>query len=460
MSTVDDIRRGESEVLEFKQELPKKDRQLLKTVVAFANSQSGGRIIFGVDDYKNICGIEVDSIAALKDNLINMIAEACTPQIYVSLSVETVENKTIVVAEIPNGRHTPYFIKKEGMNVGTYVRIGATTRNAEREQLEELILEGNNKSYDSVVERDAGPVNNSDIAGLAKLIHSYLGDDAKPVSMEQMVGWKLLSRRANVLMPTVAFRLLTYNDIYFARIQCGAFVGNTTDEFLDKKEFDGSVCKQLEDAQAFILRHINTGARINGLYRDNVYEIPISAIREALSNALLHRNYLTHAHIRVAVFPDRVEIFSPGALYCITEQQMLNGCSSLRNPILADVFHKMNIVEKWGSGIGRMYKTCAEAQVAPPQFKVDSAGVLVTFPRGIVDTVAPKPQQDLSHTSLSDNQRAVLKYIKAHPSATYAKVGLALSISKDAVKYALAQLKSKGMVLREGSDKKGRWIVL
>ena len=247
MSTLDDIRKGESEVVEFKQELPQKDRQLLKTVVAFANSQTGGRIIFGVADDNKICGVEVDSVATLKDTFINMISEACTPQIYAKISIETLEHKTIVVVDIPHGRHTPYFIKKEGMNNGTYVRIGATTRVAEREQLEDLILEGDNKSYDSVVERDAKPVSNEDVINLAKLIHSYLGDAAKVVTVEQMVGWKLLNRRGCELVPTVAFRLLTYNDLYFARVQCGAFMGNTTSEFLDKKEFEGSVCQQLEN---------------------------------------------------------------------------------------------------------------------------------------------------------------------------------------------------------------------
>ena len=136
MATIDDIRMGECEVLEFKQELPQKDRQLLKTVVAFANGYQGGRILFGVQDDGTISGVEVDSIADLKDNLINMISEACTPQIYVDLSIERINDKSVLVAHVPHGRATPYYIKKEGMQHGTYVRIGATTRAAEQEKLE------------------------------------------------------------------------------------------------------------------------------------------------------------------------------------------------------------------------------------------------------------------------------------------------------------------------------------
>ena len=458
MATIDDIRMGECEVLEFKQELPQKDRQLLKTVVAFANGYQGGRILFGVQDDGTISGVEVDSIADLKDNLINMISEACTPQIYVDLSIERINDKSVLVAHVPHGRATPYYIKKEGMQHGSYVRIGATTRAAEQEKLEELILEGNNKSYDSVVDRDARPVSAQEVTDLATQIHGYLGDTAKKITAEQMIGWKLLRRDGDKLMPTVAFRLLTYNDIYFARVQCGAFKGTTTDAFLDKKEFEGAVCEQLEQAQAFILRHINIGAEVNGLHRTNIYEIPVKAIREALANAILHRNYLQHAHIRVAVFDDRVEIFSPGALYGITKQQMLNGCSSLRNPILADVFLKMDIVEKWGSGIHRICAACQQAGTPTPRFETSEVGVTVVFPRTQVSK--EKKSCPVTQKPLTDKQQAVLHHLRIHPSATYDKIGAELGLSRDAVKRSLSMLKQNGYIARDKSQKKNSWKIL
>ena len=458
MATIDDIRMGECEVLEFKQELPQKDRQLLKTVVAFANGYQGGRILFGVQDDGTICGVEVDSIANLKDNLINMISEACTPQIYMDLSIERIADKTVLVAHVPHGRATPYYIKKEGIQHGTYVRIGATTRTAEQEKLEELILEGSNKSYDSVVDREARPVSPQEILDLATQIHEYLGDAAKRITAEQMIGWKLLRRDGDKYMPTVAFRLLTYNDIYFARVQCGAFKGNTTDIFLDKKEFEGSVCEQLEQAQSFILRHINIGAEVNDLRRTNIYEIPLKAIREALANAILHRNYLQHAHIRVAVFDDRVEIFSPGTLYGITKQQMLNGCSSLRNPILADVFLKMDIVEKWGSGIHRICSACKQAGIPSPRFETSEAGVTVIFTRThVVVTGNPRPR---NQHLLTARQQAVLHFLSLHPSATYDIIGAELGVSRSSVRNVILGLKDAGFIIREGSDKKGAWKIL
>lgn len=462
MSIQDDIRNGESDILEFKQELPQKDSKLLKTVVAFANGYQGGRILFGVQDDGQINGVDIESIAALKDNLINMISEACVPQIYVTLSVTSVEDKMILVAEIPHGHNTPYYLKKEGLQNGTYVRIGATTRRAEQEKLEELILEGNNRSYDSVVDREAKPANTEDIQALSQLIHSYLGDGKKPVTAEHMVGWRLLQRKGEQLMPTVAFRLLTRNDIYFARVQCGAFAGTTTDVFLDKKELCESVCEQLEQAQNFILRHINTGAVIDNLHRTNVYEIPIPAIREALSNAILHRNYLTHANIRVAVFEDRVEIFSPGALYGITRQEMMSGCSSLRNPILADVFHKMNIVEKWGSGIRRMCHACDEAGIPRPDIAPTDTGVMVTFHRTKQSKLPAQhtPTQKTIVQSLSANQNAVLTFLRENPNATYLDICSHLQLSRDSVKWTISKLKAKSLIERIGGDKSGSWRVL
>lgn len=462
MAIIDDIRKGESDILEFKQELPQKDRQLLKTVVAFSNSSQGGRIIFGVDDSGLIIGVKPDTVSGLKDNLVNMISEACTPQIYIDLSLETIEDKTLLIATVPHGRATPYYIKKEGLEHGTYVRIGATTRQAEQEKLQELILEGNNKSYDSVVDRDAQPVSEEEVTAFAELVHSYLGDSHKPVTIDQLVGWKLLRRDGSQLMPSIAYRLLTHNDVYFARMQCGAFKGTTTDVFLDKKELSGSVCEQLEQAQSFILRHINLGAEVNTLHRTNHYEIPERAIREALVNAILHRNYLLHANIRVSVFDDRVEIFSPGSLYGITLHEMLNGRSSLRNPILADLFHKMNIAEKWGSGISRIKQSCAEVRIPTPSFELSPSGLTVVFHRNAKAKPSPgaKPTKPTRKSpSLTANHSAVLNYLRQHPNATYADLMSALQMNRSSVKYALSKLKSLELITRAGTDKIGHWIV-
>ena len=332
--TVSEIRHGETDNVEFKLMEPDEDKKFLKTVAAFSNC-GGGTVVFGVKNgTREIIGIQEDSIFTVMDGIADSISDNISPQIIPSITFQTINNKTIVVVQVYPGQNTPYYLKSEGVINGTYIRVGATTRKAENEKVQEFILRGTHQSYDELFQHTE-PADRKDIDMLCSVIEKYNGEQDKSVTVENLVSWKLLKTEGGGFIPSIAFRLLAHNDLHFAQIQCALFKGTDRADFLDRKEFNGPLYEQIENAYTFVLQHINRGARINGLVREDIYELPVAAIRELIVNAIMHRNYLEHSCIQVSVFDDRIEILSPGGLYGgLTKKEMLSGRSSIRNRLI------------------------------------------------------------------------------------------------------------------------------
>ena len=184
--------------------------------------------------------------------------------------------------------------------------------------------------------------------------------------------------------PTHAFDLLTDNTNKAAKIQCALFKGKTRDIFIDRKEFTGPIYEQVDEAYHFVLRHIDMGARIDGEYRKDVYELPISAVRESIANAVLHRSYLDRSCVQVCIYDDRIEVSSPGMLYGgLDIETAKTGKSTCRNEAIAEAFHYMHIVEAWGTGIPRIINRCNEYGLLAPIFEEFGDGFKVTLFRKV-----------------------------------------------------------------------------
>lgn len=436
------IRAGESVTLEYKRELPAKDKKVLKTFVAFANG-GGGKVIFGVDNASlEIVGVPDDERARLQDAVTDMISDTCTPQIYPLFSWLVVDDKSLFVVEIPSSPQCPYYIKSEGLEKGVYVRVGATTRRAEPAKVRELQLKGQNKTYDSVVEHAVSAATQEEIDKLCREIREYIGDSGKPVGLSQLLGWELLQKSGRSYLPTNAFRLLTGESIHFSGIQCAVFQGSERVNFLDRKEFHGPVYEQLENAQRFLMQYLRCAAVIEGIRREDVYEIPIAALRETIANAILHRNYLENAYIQVSVFDDRVEVLSPGGLFAnLSREEMFSGVSRLRNPLLASVFHRMRIVEQWGTGIRRVALACENAKLPQPEYELTGDAVRVIIQRPKAVTTRKKAERKRRPHKRDE---ALLAYLKEYPDAPLQQVADAFFVSVATVWRFVRDMKAEG----------------
>lgn len=385
---------GENRTVEFKREIPKKHEKFLKDIIAFSNC-SGGKVILGIEDITNmVYGIGDENPFKLSDDISNMVSDACTPQIEPDISMKTMEDKTILVIDIVPGKFRPYFLKSLGKENGTYIRINGTSRLADRRKLQELELEGQRVSYDSL--QDIGHEYNEETAlRLCRTMEQIAiescqtaeeKESIKKMTIEKLEDFGLLCRVGRDLYPTHAFMLMTDNRFKYAKIQCALFKGITRDVFIDKREFDGPIYTQIEEAYQFVLKHINLGAEIEGMLRRDTFELPIHAIREMIANAVVHRSYLDDSAIQVSIYDDRVEVSSPGMLYGGMDLETAkNGKSRCRNAAIAETFHYMHIVETWGTGIPRIISRCKEYGLREPLFEEFGDGFKVTMFRKVIN---------------------------------------------------------------------------
>lgn len=379
---------GEGKKIEFKREIPNRHEKFLKDIIAFSNS-SGGKVVLGIEDNTNIVhGIGDANQFKLADNITNMIDDACIPQIETAITFKTVEDKTVLVIEVVPGKYRPYYLKSVGKDNSTYVRINGTSRLADARRIKELEMEGQRISYDSLqfigLDFDKDNVSNLCRKMYQVALDSCLTEDEKTqvkvLTTEKLEDFGFLHRVGEELFPTNAYVLFTDNRMKHAKIQCALFKGTNRDIFIDKREFDGPLYEQVEEAYQFVLKHINLGAEIDGLYRRDVYELPIKAVREMIVNAVAHRSYIDDSCIQLSIYEDRVEVISPGTLYGGMDLETVKaGRSKCRNTAICDAFHYMKIIEQWGTGIPRIINQCKEYGLPEPLFEEFGDGIKVTM---------------------------------------------------------------------------------
>ena len=381
---------GEGKNIEYKREIPSNHEKFLKDIIAFANT-SGGKCIVGIDDKTlNVVGIGDVSPFKLSDAISAMISDACTPLIDNEIYAKTINGKTVLVIEVPPCKQRPYYLTKKGKEASTFIRVNGTSRVADNQTLKELEFQGANLSYDS--QRVIGEKfdKKEAIALCDKLKNVALSncktrrerDALKDLTIGKLEDLGLLCKNGKNIAITNAFKLMTNHKENNVKIQCALFKGLERNIFIDKKEFDGPIYEQLEDAYKFVLNHINLGAKIEGLFRKDIYELPIEAIREVIANAVVHRSYLNRSKIQVSIFDDRIEVFSPGTIYGgLDIESIKEGRSSCRNEAIAQVFQYMKIIESWGTGIPKIINLCKEYQLIEPKFEEFGDGVRVTLYR-------------------------------------------------------------------------------
>ena len=475
---LDDIETGETDVLEFKRDIPDDHLKFLKTAVAFANC-NGGRIVFGVDDDRSVVGVDSLGAFRLADRVVDAISNSCVPQIAVSTEVATVAGKTVVVVAIPMGMSCPYYVKSLGKENGTFVRVGATTRIADESKVRELELVGAGKSFDTL------PCRGMDVS--AKEIERLCGamyraartncenNDEKRsirrVSEAQLEDWGLLARANDKLVPTYAFALLSGSRHFWTEVQCAVFRGTTKANFIDRREFSGPFLKQLDNAFNYALSKINMGMELHGIYRHDVYEIPPGVIRELIVNALVHRSYINpHAmSIQVALYDTHLDIVSPGGLpHGMTVRMMEEGHSLARNKALALACRYMRIIEEWGSGIPRIQGMLASAGLRPLEIIDNGINLQFRVWRPTGDSTTGKTtekttektdgKQTTTEKTGSPTEKKLLKIVADNPSITMRDLATKLGITEDGVYYHVKNL--RGVLKRVGGRKIGHWEVV
>lgn len=456
---LEEILQGESKKLELKEKLPE-SKKYIKTIIAFANT-AGGKLIIGVsDESKELVGIPEDIIFSVKDKIADTITNMCEPQIVPNIYIAPVQDKNIIVVEVFPAPNRPYYIKSDGKENGTYIRISGSSRLADYEVIKDLDFQGSRLGFDETVCLEC-EISDEKIEKLCKDIKSHFGRDVKK---KDLVNMKVLKEYGDEVLPTNAFALLTSDYFEYAYVQCARFKGISRAIFIDRKEYTGSIYEQVENAFAFVKNHINLGAEISGLYRKDNYELPIASIREMIINAVVHRNYvLNNSAIQVAVYDDRVEVTSPGMLVGQLDINMIKeGRSEIRNQTIARVFKKMNLIERWGTGVNRIICECEEYGLPEPKFEEIGNAFRVIMYRKYKANEAVNEAVNESvnkYEVVSGDETVILEKLKVDNKESRKKLSEQTGFSNSKVYRILTSLKEKAIIERVGSDKKGYWKI-
>ncbi len=328
----------EGEHVEFKESV---NDSTVKTIAAFANSD-GGRVYIGVSDDGEILGVENVDDELLK--LTNKMHSNIRPDVpmMVTTDVETFGDKKLIVVTVNRGSKRPYYLASKGLRPeGVYVRSGASSIPSSDTAILQMIQES---AVDSFETRLSMEQNLS-----FEFAKSYFAESGFELSDAEMRTLGMLTAEGFTNLA------LLLSDQCPSFVKAASFNDDTRDVFLERREFSGSILSQLEDAYGFLVLHDKFKTEYEGLRRIDYDDYPKQALREAIANAIAHREYALSGPTLVNVMPSLVEITSLGGLVPgITKEDLEANISMPRNKLLAALMYRLGIIEAWGTGIGRM----------------------------------------------------------------------------------------------------------
>ncbi len=354
----------EGKTLEFKRDLSS-PKPLLKTLVAFANT-AGGKLIVGVADDHQVLGVShpLDE----EERLCSLIADGIAPRLVPNVEMITVDGKTLLMVDVFVSGSRPHWLKAEGPEHGVYVRLGSSSRHADQALIDELRRTAEGVVFDEL------PMPELDLEDLDLVSAKRLFGGISALDDQALRTLKLVTKYQGRLVPTKGAVLLFGKErtqhFSDAWVQCGRFVGTDKAAIFDHIDIHEPLPQAVDSIMLFLKKHAMRGADFTEARRKDVWSIPLTLLREAVINALVHSDYSQRgAPIRIAFFDDRIEIENPGILLPgMTVEDMRLGVSKIRNHVIARVFRELNLIEQWGSGVRRIYSEALALGLPEPQF--------------------------------------------------------------------------------------------
>lgn len=394
------LTKEEGKILEFK-ENTKSLQKIIQTVVAFANT-AGGTLVIGVrDKTKDIIGLA--NVLEDEERIANAIADSVSPLLIPSLQLHTWRGRDLLLVSVPHG-FGPYYIKSKGIEEGTFVRFGSTNRLADATTILEIQRLKEHKYFDEQPNFDCAVDEiNFNLAKelFAKISKKLTNRTAKSLGLIVQYHAKELPSNGAVLLFAENYKEF-FPD---ASIRLGRFLGVDKSQIIDQQTLEVPISMALEPIIAFIRRHTSMGAEIGETRRKDIPQYPPAVIREAVINALLHTDYsIKGASIQIAIFDDRIELTNPGCLpFGLSFEAALSGISQLRNRVIGRIFRELNLIEQWGSGLGRMLSICQQQGIPLPRFEE-----LGNFFRTTLYHNVSKP------IGVEKWQKQIIEYLKMH----------------------------------------------
>ena len=241
-----------------------------------------------------------------------------------------------------------------------------------------------------------------------------------------------------------------------AQVICALYKGTEKITILDRKDLSGDLITVIDEAILFLKKHLNLRYEIKEVRRKEIFELPEIAIREAVVNAVCHRDYFEKgANVMVEIFDDRVEISNPGSLIHGMTFEDFGKRSMTRNPTIASLLHRIHYIEKMGTGINRMKDACKEAGISEPEFEI-TGFFTILFRRKTSENIGINIGINIG---LNETQNKVVELMKKDSKITIPRISEIIGIAKRNIEVNISELKKKGIIERIGSRKNGYWEV-
>ena len=438
------MRFRETEIVELKSIVMD---DIKKEIIAFANCD-GGTVYVGVADDGKVLGVENADECALQ--ISNMVRDAVKPDVTMFIHYETLEcdGKAVVAVNIQRGTNRPYYLAKKGLRPeGVYVRQGYSSVPATDTAIRQMIKETDGDSFENM-----------------RSINQALTFEATKKEFEkrnvvfgqpQMQTLKIVS--ADGIYTNLG--LLLSEQCPHA-IKAAVFEGINQNVFKDRREFSGSLMQQLNEVYDYIDFHNQTHATFRKLLRIDTRDYPEVAVREALLNTLVHRDYSFRASTLISIYDDRIEFVSIGGLLPGLElDDLMMGVSVCRNPHLANVFYRLQLIEAYGTGMKKIMGAYANALVQP-KIKTTNNAFKIILPNVNFTPKAAEVHKDFEKAAdlaLDSNEEKVLQFLREHRMITRKETQTLLEVSQSTAGRILKAMVDSGRIKQIGGSRTTRY---
>jgi len=430
----------ENEVIEFKKSVSELKEGII-SIVSILNKNGKGELVIGVDGEGKSTKQQI-SESTLR-NISQSISNHIEPKIYPKIIKENDFVKVIF-----EGEDKPYFAYGRA-----YIRTADEDKKLSVKELENMILRKDHSKWD---------LKNSELS-LSDINEDELKQYIKKANDSKRINFKYTNKK-QVLKKLGLIKdkkLTNACKILFSKnkpieTQLAVFAGNTKTTFLDIQQFKGNIFESIEKSEAYIKEHINWRADLSTSKRMEIPEIPLRAIKEAIVNSYCHKDYVAPESNKIAIYKNKIEIWNTGNFpegYEPKDFIEKENPSILRNPLIANTLYLSDDIEKWGSGLKRIYEECKREKITV-EFKKMEYGFNIIFYR------KNHAAQETTQETTQENSSQILKLLKEKPTITRKELSKKIGLSEDGIKYHLNKLKKEDKIKHVGSTKSGKWEVI
>jgi ATP-dependent DNA helicase RecG len=441
----------ESETLETKSSFAAW-KEIVISLCAFANKK-GGKVVVGLDDQGNPVGLRIGKDTL--EEMANKIKMHTDPILYPSINVKTFGPAEIVEMEIPESDNKPVFAFEKA-----YVRVGKANQKLSATEIRDLVKRYTLPDFDQRTLDEDFKAIDLDFTAIRRLNETSFHFGKIP---ERRILEKLLVLKKGKLTNAGYLCFARENDLIPSAVIKGArFKGKTMVHFLDMKDFKGNLIAAVSDVLDFIQRHISMGVGIGAkAARNEKWDYPLAALREAVVNAIVHRDYTDPGNIQIRIFDDRLELWSPGLLpkELNIKTLLVENRSIPRNRGLAKIFHDIGFIEGWGTGFQRMIEGCATNGNPKPEFKEMTGAFVVKFTRRPASEGINEGTSEGINGGTSEGINMILEFIRKNPGKRVVEIAVATNIPSKTIERWIGKLKEQGKITFSGARKTGGYFV-